>query len=620
MYKSKKQPHKFKPKTSKNKNKNPNKSKSKPRAHKSKSYKKTKGQISRKALVGIDDYKILVANNINISEFKKYFGVISALNMNITNIGYITMDSSYKFYNGQTFLIFKNGVFLGIVFFRNKTYEFKKTILGATYVNDKDFKCNSNINIYMMDWILSNNIMTKSLLQKIIKKFQYINNLLNSNIVIVKFSKIDWNKFNYSESFNNNDILFKYKSLIEYNKSAEYENLIKIGFTYNGYNVTMHNEQINIYSIRFLKKLYIKDFFPLYIITRQFKNMDTVNLNGLKSLWHLNKIISIDNYIRFALSSSLVYYTNTYDSGLIYNGTPYNYMFINNFISNKLGNDHIVSIYSLFYYALIDSIDSLGINNKNLKYFCEVINSFEKAIKHLETKKNIIYLKDFNIAAYAEYFIHSFSDKDIFINFINENQNKALYGYYALNYNFIKKIFPLKTNTMYNITGHLVFTYINNKFECYLLKYCGLLIFTHNIEIYYSNKTNEDFAFLVPPKSFFKSFNEYASRPVNLEHIYNEIRKICTIIGKVYKKYANLNINQINGFKCIHTVFRLIEDNNEITPILLRLNPNFVMSNTYNNEQSQYLNEIIYKPAFTGIKTTRTEMEYQPLNIDDDID
>ena len=107
-----------------------------------------------------------------------------------------------------------------------------------------------------------------------------------------------------------------------------------------------------------------------------------------------------------------------------------------------------------------------------------------------------------------------------------------------------------------------------------------------------------------------------------------KIRKLCSIIGKAYKKYATLNINQMNGFLVLHPMIRLIMDSQtkNIYPLLYSINPEFVLSSKdeNNKKQSRWIYELAISPLlnendrYIFDKSTLSESEilsYQPLDI-----
>lgn len=559
-------------------------------------------------------YKILNPNDIDKYEFKIILKKIFAKNEKLPLLGYFTNDNIIrKLDTRHIFLVFKSNLFIGIVFFKNLTREFKKSILGSTYINDDSFKSNSDVNNYLINWIFLYGELDKALFDTIINKFRKGNNLLGKNIIItaLKFSK----NTKQNEDITN-DVLFKYKPIVDYKNTVEYEKLTNLGFTYNDYHISMHNEITNIYSIRFLNELTRKDFFPMYIITRQLKNEYAINLNGIKSLLHTDKITTINNIKRFSLDNTLLFYTNRIDNEVysVNSSIPYKFNFVMNYITNNLGNSHIVKKYSNLYYAIINDKD---IQTKDLKYFCEVITSYDKALELLDKKQSSLILTIFPIKNYDIYLSINFSDKKTFEDYIIKNENKVLYGYYLRNFTFMNKRISLKNDNYYYLAPYMLLTYVNNVFKCYIYSSIGFLIFKEKYNTWIENFEYDNLEFLVRPQKFNESFNEYSSRPINLDNIYMKIRKLCGLIGKAYKKHVSLNINQIHGFVAIHPMICLIEENGEIYPKLFNINQDATISNSENITMSEWIYDLAIRPAIEpNFICKRTELHYQPLNIE----
>ena len=134
-------------------------------------YKYTKKHLSKKFK---EIYQIKTPLDLDKSQFHNYFKQIASADNYNHIIGYITIDKIFYFNNNQTFLIYRNGLFLGMIYFQNLTYEFKKSILGSKYINDSSLKSKSNINIYNMGWTLLAYDMNKILIDIVINKFRKI--------------------------------------------------------------------------------------------------------------------------------------------------------------------------------------------------------------------------------------------------------------------------------------------------------------------------------------------------------------------------------------------------------------------------------------------------------------
>jgi hypothetical protein len=565
-----------------------------------------------------DNYKIFTLEDINKYELTDILQKIFLKNEKFPLIGYFTNDSILKILHPKmTFFIFKSNLFIGIIFFKNMTYDFKKSFLGSKYINDNQLKSKSNINNYLVNWIFIYNDVDKNLFDNVCNRFRKINNLMNKNIIITTLK-------NFSVKQNHeNDILYRFKYLFDYPTSYEYNKLINLGFNYNGYNILMHNDLMNIYSIKFINKNLSKDdFFPLYIISRQLKNAYSLDLTNIKKLLHTDGLISINNINRYSIDNTLLFYTNQLDNEIysVYSSIPYNFNFVMNYITNDLGNSHIIKKYSYLYFALRNDLEmnvKSNFQSKDLDFFCEIIISYDKAINLLNIDGANLLLTIFPIQNYDTYLSIGFTNKKDFEEYIVNNEKKIPYGYYLRNYNFINKIFPLKNDTLYYVTPYLIFTFINQKLKCYVYKTIALIIFIEKIKDLFNNKEFINLNFLVRPQIFHESFNNFASRNVDVDDIYLKIRKLCSIIGKIYKKYVNLQINQIHGFCAIHPMIRLIEENNEIIPKLYNVNSNALISRSNNAEMSEWIYNIAIAPAlYPNYKCERQELHYQPLNIE----
>lgn len=595
------------------------------RTHKTRKTRKINLHINTNQTRDDFGYKVTSALDLDKLQFKKYYKIIVSLNVSVPIIGYITLDKSYKFYNRQTYFIFRNGFLIGMVFFHNLTYEFKKSILGQKFINDKSFKSNANISNYIMGWVFSQNIMNKKIFNNLIYKFRSSNGLLKSNIIILVLRS--FNLTINQDDLKKLDMFYRYKPIIEYPKSDEYREFTGYGLKYNGYHVNMHNNLLHLYSLRFIEKhLSCDDFFPTYIISRQFDNPYAVELFNIKRHLESDGIIRLNNYNRYCLDNFLVYYTNHYDNGVasIYYSMPYKFQFIVNYMTNELGNSHIITNYNYLYLAISDMF---GSKSKELNNLSHLIYSFDDAMDILKRESSSIIMAIYPTAAFNyEYIGFTFTNQESFVDFINNNPYNKLNGYFLKNYSFNKDLFPITTGTLYNVVPYLIFVFINNKLKCYMYDIMGFLIFAEKYEELISSKrfNFNKYSFLHYPFRFHDKFNEFASKPQDLNKIAMQMRNICTIIGKVYKKYVNLLPNQIHGFRAIHPVMRLIKDvDGNAKPILFRIDHNPNISRSKNVEMSEWIYNVAIKPAIYKDYIPGSEPEninslaYQPLNIDD---
>lgn len=173
-----------------------------------------------------------------------------------------------------------------------------------------------------------------------------------------------------------------------------------------------------------------------------------------------------------------------------------------------------------------------------------------------------------------------------------------------------------------------MFVLNKNKLNVYVYHTCGLLIYKETDVELFSNKVIDFKEFLYPPTYFNHYAHEYFDDSLDVNDIMFKFRQLCTIIGKVYKKYATLNINQIYGFAIVHPLIKLIKDpqTQEIYPILYTIHPDFLLSSEDepNRKQSQWIYELAISPIINENQrvifdhSTMTESEkisYQPLEI-----
>jgi hypothetical protein len=266
-------------------------------------------------------------------------------------------------------------------------------------------------------------------------------------------------------------------------------------------------------------------------------------------------------------------------------------------------------------------VDIFGKKSKYMKYFCEMVNSYNRAIEILSNKSSSILLSiiPLIILTSEEYSSYTFVNKEVFIDYINNNQLENN-GLYVKDFSFHKYLFPLKTNTIYNIEPYLLFTFINNKLQCYMSNIIKLVIFADKYEDIFVEGAYEftAYKFLMPPVLFYDEFNNYASKPIDLDKITLKMRYVCSIIGKVYKKYVNLQSNQIHGFCAINPTFRfVVQEDGEILPLLYRIDSKPLISRYKNKEMSEWIYNLAIKPAiYKDFKVEHSALEYQPLDID----
>lgn len=544
-------------------------------------------------------YEIISALDINKNKFIEYFEKITQCNYMSVIFNYITLDKINLFYNNLTFLVFKNGLFLGLVYFKNMTYDFKKTILGD-YVDNKTFKSRANISNYVMEWCFINLQMDKYLFNLIISNFRKIGNIMFSNISILVMKIFD--SILSKEYMQSVDLLFRYRKLIEYNESDEYKTLTNWNLSYHGYFPNLKNQIVNIFSIRFYKKMLISDdFYPTYIISRQFKNKKMIDYKNIKQLLDNRDFFTLKSYKKFSLDNVLVLstkYNLDNDIKSLTETFPYEFNFITNFISNNLGNTHILMYHNLYYLF----IKKFGENSKYSKYFCKVFYNYDNVIKLLEAKKIeiIVFLrKNIAIRFYASY---KFLSANEFVNFINNNINYDDL-LYVRDISYMKKLYPLKTGELYDIEQKILITYINNKYKCYIKKNKDFFI-NYGVNVANLSQTGKaDFInYTTSYLNFNKSYNSYVLKPIDIEKISEQIKTICKIICKIYEPYVCNNYNSLHGFIIANPVFRINKDESgDIYPFIIRIEQNFNIFHSNIQENSEALFKLAIEPALLNI-------------------
>ena len=551
-----------------------------------------------------DNYKIVVLEDISKENARYYINLIASQNQQTPIYGYLSLPTLLRELKPKTtFMIFKRNLFIGVIFFKNMTYDFKKSLLGEKYINDKELKSKADVNSYIVNWVFIDDKLEKELFNMVIDKFRKINNLMIRNIIIIAMKYLDFEE--------DSKLLIKYKSMINYKLSNEYQHLIHLGFKYNGYDLTMDNKLTNLFSIRFINKLTKDDFFPTYIFTRQFKTEVYINYSNIEKNLFQDGLLTINNMKRYSIDSTVLYYTYNIYSGIesIYS-VPYNFNFIVNYITNSLGNSHIIKNYCMFYYATKDIIDK-----ENMKYLIPIIDSYDEVLKIFDKKNPKILLANYDITPIQSYFGIGFNNKELFIEYNARNQNKVLHGFWIRD--FTIKILKMKDDHSYYITPYILFTYINNKLKCYMWKDIGFLIYEEKEEDFYNNKEFGLRKFFVPPLILSESFNTYSSKYLDINILLKKIRKVCALIGKIYKKHVNLAINQIHGFTSIQPAIALTDNNGIVEPVIINIRPISVISNSKNYEMSKWIYDLAISSAlYSDFKCDNQELHYQPLDID----
>jgi len=581
--------------------------------------------------------------NYSKYELDKYVPIITRNTKNVYMpiLGFFSINIIMKLKKfDRCFFVFQNNIIIGCIFFHNLTYNFKYNMLG-NYINNDDFKSKSDINTYMMNWLFWSDSITPTIFNRSISLLKNINKLDNKNIIITTFTFIHFKEYNIlTELFQVSQLslqeqllniaIGKYKPIIEYTNSDEYKLLIKLGFTHCGYHSNINDELLNIFTIRYINKCTSKDFQPVYIITRQIdSNPDFfVKIDNFQNFLEQSKLFKIENVNRYALDNLFTFYipTSTENDLCTKSKTvPYEYNFITNYINNTLGNSHIINNYVFLYFAVREY---LGTHSNILKkQFAEVITSYDRLVEAFK-EKSFIRLIPFTINYNYCGVSGGFNNLDKFNEFINKYHSHNVNGMYITNYGFVKNLYPVKSKTNYHIKTQLIFVLNKNKLNVYVYHMCELVIFKETDEELNSNKETRLKDWLYPPMNFNYIANEYFNDSIDVNNIMFKIRQLCTIIGKVYKKHATLNINQMNGFLIIEPYIKLIKDpqTKEIYPMLYYITSDFELSLKDEDikKQSQWIYELAISPILDenqrvmfdhSIMTESEKLSYQPLEI-----
>jgi len=581
--------------------------------------------------------------NYSKYELEKYVPIIARNTKHVYMpiLGFFSLNIIMKLKKfDRCFFVFQNNIIIGCIFFHNLTYNFKYNMLG-NQVNNKDFKSKSDINTYMMNWLFWSDSITPAIFNRSISLLKNINKLDNKNIIITTFTFIHFKQSNILSELSQvsqlslqeqlfNTAIGKYKPIIEYTNSDEYKLLIKLGFTHCGYYSNINDELLNIFTIRYINKCTSKDFHPVYIITRQIDSEPEyfIRTDNFQNFLEQSNLFKIENVNRYALDNLFTFNIPTSTENDLcskHQTVPYEYNFITNYINNTLGNSHILSNYLFLYFA---TREYLGTHSNILKkQFAEVIISYDRLVAAFK-EKSFIGIVSFSINNNYLGISGGFNNLDKFNEFINKYHSYNINGFYIRNCEYIKNLYPVKSKTNYYIAAHLIFVLNKNKLNVYASNSCGLLIFKETDEELYSNKETDLKNFLYPPMNFNNFANEYFDDSIDVNDIMFKIRQLCTIIGKVYKKYATLNINQMNGFIITHPIIKLIKDpqTQKIYPMLYSITADFRFStkDEPNRKQSQWIYELAISPILNenqrvifdhSAMTESEKLSYQPLEI-----
>ena len=596
--------------TKKNNNKNKNKNnKKKTQLHKKIHTVKIIHQHNKN-----ETYKIVRLDKLDAFQYKTVSRIIIEMKKNdrIPLLGYWTpILFNMLRMEGKTYIIYEKNVVMGIVLFKNLTYDFKSKILGKQNVSQ--FKSKADVSTYLLHYSLIYGNMNKALMDNILNIFIHQNNLQNKNFIVSLFLYLNYNDSSL-------EIYNKYKPFIDFmfNGKKEYE---KLGFIYNGYHLTMHKEIFNVFTKRYIKELFSDDFYNTYIITRQLEYYN-VNTSNLKMLYKNETIYPLINLFRFCIENSIVYYTNTIYNQIysIYKSVPYEFQFITNYIVNELGNINIICNYLFLNQAMNEFY---GENSKECNAFPKIIKTRDEIIKLLD-KKHYLFIRNFYLSSYSYVFYNQYNDKDKFLEFIdnqnkNNQNNQNHNGLIILDFTLLLNRIPLHNDYSYNFSKLLVFTYINNEFKAYTHpKNCGILIGEYKFLDLYNKPANEISDF-IKISIFPDDYPSLTKEPISedaINIIDEKMVENCKNIARMYEKHVCLEPSQINGYKAIHVIMCPIKVGNEYKVLVLNTSYYALISNRANLEQCEWYNEIAIKPAlYKGYKTERTEAQFQPLDL-----
>jgi len=372
-----------------------------------------------------------------------------------------------------------------------------------------------------------------------------------------------------------------------------------------------------LFSIRFINKLTKDDFFPTYIISRHFESESSkffLNLSNIKQNLFKDGLVIMDNINRYSIDNTLVWYTRYFGNNVnsIFDGVPYNFNFVMNYITNNLGNSYIIQNYINFYYAAKDII-----GNQNMKHLIKIIDSYDEALKVFDKKNPKLILVSYDFMNITSYLAGGFNNRKLFEEYVNKNMDKLIHGFWIRDLTIVNNMLRMKNDHAYFIRPFLLFTFINNELKCYVWKDIAYFIYQEIEEQYYDNKEFIGSNYLIPPQILTESFNTYSSKHLDIDNLIIKIRKVCSILGKTYKKYVNLTINQMNGFISVAPSMGLFYINDTIEPVIQNLESAGYISQSKNYEMSKWIYDLAISPAlYPDFKCNNQELHYQPLDID----
>jgi hypothetical protein len=369
---------------------------------------------------------------------------------------------------------------------------------------------------------------------------------------------------------------------------------------------------------RYLNKngIDVSKYYPTYVITRQLKNDDSSHLEYLENMMQKDGLFLLQNVYKFCLNNTFVYYNNLIDNGVysLYKGAPYEFYFIPNYLTNELGNNHIICHYAYLYNALIDYYG--GEKAKELENFARIVKNRDDVYKMLDEGK-YINLRNFYMLSDNIVINRVFNNKDKYIQYIDDKKNYLPYGYYNMDITFQLNLVPILDNNLYHIVKQILFTYIDNELKVYINDKGIIMIRNYSFKDI-TNIINPDTSYSV--KKFPDDLPILLNEPINNTQITNineSIAKSCKNIAKMYKKHVSNDINQINGFRIIHLYMRLIKINGQYKIVITNTTYYNELYKKNSYENSLWINEVAIRPAlYKGYKTKEIGAQYQPVNYD----
>jgi hypothetical protein len=512
----------------------------------------------------------------------------------------------------NTYVILEYNKLIGIIIFKNMTQEFRNNMMGKL---GNIFTTKVDINSYFFYYSILNKskedeIITKKNLDTLFEVFIKSNNLQNKNFVIILLQFLQLQIYNL-------DIVNKYKPIVEYVLHGT-KKIKKLGFEYNGYHINLNNDIINVFMKRYIKSSAndFNNYYPLYIITRQLDNDNASKISNLEMFLNKEGLYTVNNVYKYCLNNTLVYFTNVIDNDIysMFKSIPYDSNFVINYITNELGNNHIICNYAFLYNALVDYY---GENSKEISNFAKILNNLDDAYNLLDQNNKIVIIRNFDIATDFIVLYKIFNNTSKFREYCN-NINQLLYGYYILDMSYYYDLIKSSNNFNYVITKVIVFTYIDKELKLYIGNKGGLGIFNKQLNDYFSDTKVNLYStkYMIFPDDY-KDFIGDSITSKDVDKLSDLIRENCIIIGKMYKHHVTNDINQINGFRSIFLYMKPIKVNGQYKVIIQNTAYFNNLSNQYNYEHIDWLNEIAIKPAlYKGYKTPRIEPHYHPVSLD----